>query len=77
MLEVMTQIFSRNKAMTNSTITAKQQTEADVWESLQQAIADCSGFQQWQAQQQEDQEAESLDQQVRSYLRETLETLAY
>ncbi|MGK7955286.1 MAG: hypothetical protein AB4063_08500 [Crocosphaera sp.] len=63
--------------MTNSSITTNQQTEADVWESLQQAIADCSGFQEWQAQQQQNQEAESLDQQVRSYLRETLETLAY
>ena len=77
MLGTMTPIFSRNKSMTNSTITAKQQTEADVWESLQQVIADCSGFQQWQAQRQENQVAESLDQQVRSYLRETLETLAY
>ncbi len=58
-------------------MTTNHQTESDVWESLQQAIAECSGFQQWQAQQQKDPDMESLDQQVRSYLRETLETLAY
>ncbi len=65
--------------MTNSTMTGNQQTETQVWETLQQAIAECSGFQQWQAQQKTDTDTdvESLDQQVRSYLRETLETLAY
>ncbi|MEA5510064.1 hypothetical protein VB715_09840 [Crocosphaera sp. UHCC 0190] len=51
--------------------------EREVWESLQQAIADCSGFQQWQARQKTPPEILSLDQQVRLYLRETLETLAY
>ena len=63
--------------MTNSTITENQQKEAAVWQSLQQAIADCSGFQEWQAPQETDTDVKSLDQQVRSYLRETLETLAY
>ncbi|EAZ92874.1 hypothetical protein [Crocosphaera chwakensis] len=63
--------------MTNSTMTANHQAETEVWETLQQAIAECSGFQQWQAQQQEEADIESLDEQVRSYLRETLETLAY
>lgn len=65
--------------MINSTINPNHPTEtnSEVWESLQQAIADCSGFQQWQAQQEQDTDVESLDQQVRSYLRETLETLAY
>ncbi len=65
--------------MINPTMTPNHPTEAnsEVWESLQQAIADCSGFQQWQAQQEQDTDVESLDQQVRSYLRETLETLAY
>ncbi|ACB52162.1 conserved hypothetical protein [Crocosphaera subtropica ATCC 51142] len=65
--------------MTNSTMTAHHPigTETEVWESLQQAIAECSGFQQWQAQQNKDADVESLDEQVRSYLRETLETLAY
>ncbi len=63
--------------MTNSTMTANHQADTEVWENLQQVIADCSGFQEWQAQQQKDVDVESLDQQVRSYLRETLETLAY
>lgn len=65
--------------MINSTINPNHPTEknSEVWESLQQAIADCSGFQQWQAQQEQDTDIESLDQQVRSYLKETLETLAY
>ena len=50
-----------------------------VWESLKQAIANSSGFKCWQ----EEQTAESpdlcssLDLQVRHYLRQTLETLAY
>ena len=63
--------------MNNSTMRGNQQQEAAVWETLQQAIADCSGFQQWQAQQETKPDVKSLDQQVRSYLRETLETLAY
>jgi hypothetical protein len=65
--------------MINSTMTPNHHTEAEkeVWESLQQAIADCSGFQQWQEQQETKNEILALDQQVRSYLRETLETLAY
>jgi hypothetical protein len=50
-----------------------------VWESLKQAIANSSGFKCWQ----EEQNPEindislSLDFQVRRYLRQTLETLAY
>lgn len=65
--------------MTSSMISSDKyaQKEQEVWESLQQAIADCSGFQQWQAQQEINPEIAALDQQVRSYLRETLETLAY
>lgn len=66
--------------MTSSMISPDHCTEQEqqVWNSLQQAISDCSGFQQWQAQQETDKMGqETLDQQVRSYLRETLETLAY
>ena len=63
--------------MNNSTMRGNQQQEAAVWETLQQAIADRSGFQQWQAQQETEPDVKSLDLQVRSYLRETLETLAY
>ncbi|ACK68109.1 conserved hypothetical protein [Rippkaea orientalis PCC 8801] len=51
--------------------------ETEVWENLKQAIARCSGFKQWQSQQGVNGELSSLDQQIRSYLRETLETLAY
>jgi hypothetical protein len=53
--------------------------DQEVWENLKQAIASCSGFRRWQ----EEQTAElsvsqvNLEHQVRSYLRETLETLAY
>lgn len=54
--------------------------EPQIWNSLKQAISASSGFQRWQlerltpnAQIQE----LSLDHQVRRYLRETLETLAY
>ena len=54
--------------------------DTQIWDSLKQAIAASSGFQRWQlerltpdAQLQE----LSLDHQVRRYLRETLETLAY
>ncbi|MFQ3618962.1 MAG: hypothetical protein SNJ57_09630 [Cyanobacteriota bacterium] len=64
-----------------------------IWESLKQAIASSSGFQRWQLERSgELSAAESavddplaagelstlpLDQRVRRYLRETLETLAY
>jgi hypothetical protein len=50
-----------------------------IWESLQETIAYSSGFQRWQLEQTNNQtlQALSLDQQVRRYLRETLETLAY
>lgn len=54
--------------------------EPQIWNSLKQAISASSGFQRWQlerltldAQLQE----LNLDHQVRRYLRETLETLAY
>lgn len=64
-----------------------------IWESLKQAIASSSGFQRWQLERSSEpsaaESAESnplaadelstlpLDQRVRRYLRETLETLAY
>lgn len=52
----------------------------EIWNSLKSAIAASSGFQRWQLErfQMEAQLQElSLDHQVRRYLRETLETLAY
>lgn len=52
----------------------------EIWESLKWVIAASSGFQRWQNEHLplEPQIHElSLDNQVRRYLRETLETLAY
>ncbi|MBV9387308.1 MAG: hypothetical protein JOZ78_12865 [Chroococcidiopsidaceae cyanobacterium CP_BM_ER_R8_30] len=51
-----------------------------IWDSLKCAITASSGFQRWQLENlsQDTQTQEfSLDHQVRRYLRETLETLAY
>lgn len=53
--------------------------DSEMWESLKQASAASSGFQRWQLERDIEQHPETvtLDQQVSSYLRETLETLAY
>lgn len=50
-----------------------------IWESLKRAIADSSGFRGWQQEKGLDKISEqtNLEEQVRRYLRETLETLAY
>lgn len=50
-----------------------------IWDNLQRAIAASSGFQRWQLEHSHDAQipALTLEQQVRRYLRETLETLAY
>lgn len=62
--------------MTNSTIASPNEKEQEIWFSLRQAIAKSSGFQSWQQERDISSEME-LDQQVRRYLKETLETLAY
>jgi hypothetical protein len=62
--------------MTNSTITSPNEREQEIWFSLRRAIAKSSGFQSWQQERDISSEME-LDQQVRRYLKETLETLAY
>jgi hypothetical protein len=53
--------------------------DSQIWDSLKCAIGSSFGFQRWQLELSfESQQANvSIDQQVRSYLRETLETLAY
>lgn len=54
--------------------------DSAVWGNLKQAIANSSGFKRWLTEQlikDQELEKESIDVQVRSYLRETLETLAY
>jgi hypothetical protein len=61
--------------------TDRQGTEQPhIWERLKEAISSSSGFHRWQLERQSfDNQLQflSLDHQVRSYLRETLETLAY
>jgi hypothetical protein len=67
--------------MTSATATSNIQLNRDssVWESLKQAIASSSGFKCWQEEQIPEQTdiSRPLDVQVRRYLRQTLETLAY
>lgn len=50
-----------------------------IWENLRSAIATSSGFKSWQLENELNinDSPENLDEQVRTYLRETLETLAY
>lgn len=61
--------------------TSYQQLPGDtaIWDNLKRAIAASSGFQRWQLEHNHDAQvaAPGLEQQVRRYLRETLETLAY
>ncbi len=50
---------------------------AELWQGLKSAIAASSGFQSWQAEQPASITTTSVENLVRLYLRETLETLAY
>ncbi|MFN5514448.1 MAG: hypothetical protein ACK5CA_06810 [Cyanobacteriota bacterium] len=61
--------------MTSIPLSAPEAPETPVWKNLQQAIASTSGFKCWQDDQRE--VASTLESQVRRYLRQTLETLAY
>ena len=53
--------------------------DSEIWGNLKSAIGASSGFQRWQLELnfERQQQNATIDQQVRSYLRETLETLAY
>ena len=53
--------------------------DEQIWESLKRAIADSSGFRGWLQEKGLEKKLgqTNLDEQVRRYLRETLETLAY
>lgn len=64
--------------MANSTIASQNRREQDqkIWLSLRQAIAKSSGFQRWQKERGTIHSVD-LETQVRRYLEETLETLAY
>ena len=48
--------------------------DQEIWKSLQQAISKSSGFKNWQKENQLD---TTIEEQVKQYLRSTLETLAY
>lgn len=66
--------------MTHSSSTSPSHAaeNAELWQSLKSAIAASSGFQSWQAEQVSSVATDaSVEQLVRLYLRETLETLAY
>ncbi|MBE9179171.1 hypothetical protein IQ268_11425 [Oculatella sp. LEGE 06141] len=66
--------------MASSTSMPHSQSQDEIWGSLKRAIAASSGFQRWQAERlifNASLGELSLDQLVRTYLRETLETLAY
>lgn len=62
--------------MANSTITSQEKQDRKIWLSLRQAISKSSGFRSWQQERNLNSELD-LDKQVRRYLKETLETLAY
>ncbi|MEO0836994.1 MAG: hypothetical protein AAFY16_13710 [Cyanobacteria bacterium J06642_3] len=53
-----------------------QEQDREIWLSLRQAISKSSGFQSWQKERGMSNEVD-LERQVKHYLKETLETLAY
>ncbi len=67
--------------MASSTMSSVRQFEQDdeMWTNLKEAITTSSGFKRWQEEITggETKELMNLEDQVCSYLRETLETLAY
>ncbi|PZO41405.1 MAG: hypothetical protein DCF21_07115 [Leptolyngbya sp.] len=65
-------------AVTRSANSTQLSDHARIWYSLKNAIAGSSGFKSWKGELPETEaETAPLDQLVRRYLRETLETLAY
>ncbi|MGB3308505.1 MAG: hypothetical protein WBG32_17210 [Nodosilinea sp.] len=65
-------------AVTRSASSTQLSDHAQIWYSLKCAIASSSGFKSWKGElHSAEAETASLDQLVRRYLRETLETLAY
>lgn len=58
---------------------AQLPADSEIWHNLKQAIASSSGFERWQLERNTDGRLSglNLDNLVRYYLRETLETLAY
>ncbi len=65
-------------AVTRSANSSSLSDHARIWYSLKNAIASSSGFNSWKGElPSAEADAVPLDQLVRRYLRETLETLAY
>lgn len=66
--------------MASSIFSAQQQFDHDqvIWSSLKQVIVNSSGFRRWQGEQNIlNKQQQDIELQVRRYLEETLETLAY
>ncbi|MEL6231586.1 MAG: hypothetical protein AAFR24_16895 [Cyanobacteria bacterium J06627_3] len=64
--------------MATQSSTLSSSENANVWLSLQRAICSSAGFQRWKSELPSDTlDKTPLEQLVRRYLRETLETLAY
>jgi len=65
--------------MAMSTISSGLGKDQEIWNSLKEAIAKSSGFEQWQQEKKSDEKLTTLniDERVTEYLRSTLETLAY
>lgn len=65
--------------MSVSIISCSSENDREVWANLQEAIANTSGFENWQENNNLDTEVDvaNLEEKVRVYLRSTLETLAY
>jgi predicted GIY-YIG superfamily endonuclease len=60
--------------MALSTMSSNTAVAQEIWQSLQQAISKSSGFKNWQK---ENKLNATIEEQVKQYLRSTLETLAY
>jgi hypothetical protein len=80
-LEGCSSSFQNVVGMITTSFSSSQQCPEDtqIWEQLKQAIAASSGFQRWQLEcsLEGHLQTQTLDSRVRSYLRETLETLSY
>ena len=75
------QLFTAEVSMNSSApfaLYGSASEDADLWQSLKNAIATSSGFQNWKSEQSPEViSTMPLEQLVRDYLRDTLETLAY
>lgn len=79
LISILIMLFAVSLSMASSCISSFSPEDTQVWQQLQRAIASSSGFQRWQLECSLTQQLQglSLEQRVRRYLRETLETLSY